>query len=695
MSPSTQINIEKVRHALSFFQAQTAQQSHSTLSATEVDNLIHAIQSSQSSQPLLKNYAESEKYEQWWKKTLRNDQNFKGDIDKAWETHKKLLQENSEQTQKNLFSFASTLSSFSKEDAFSLKDNAVLAISSISTLISITLNSIILNNSTPPDSNAGIYSSQATTSSFVLSYLANIFSDLQKGNYVSATLTLASTAYQAINLTISTASTSLSAAFLNTAPAILPFVGLGLLVAGAALNQHKLNETEKEIDDLKNKISLLEKELKQPSTLNSSETIAKTQQELFDAKAKLISSESTLKGQQFSRNAYGFYTALAVTSIVLAATAASVVTAGAFPAALAVGFGIAYLGAALVSKFQSHLRSNNEKQEQLSLKHEQLLTNIQALNHKTDFNFDKTLTDGKDQLTVNSYINTLIKDAPDNAQKLINSLDAVVKAHKNLEQKPKNSTEQLIAQKQLELEKLALNILLNELSPPPSKHISAGLLFETAAIKPEKEQKISIIENHIKNTEVLLGTTLFQPSESKSHSQSLQTFSSIKQVLTSVPEQKKPLVEILKQIVNTKIAYDNIPESSVTIRSGYKSSLSNLFEKFQHALLPNATKSEVTKIEKTTTPNALSDDNRFHKIVERLNESATVSSKSSIKILELLGGPGKIAQPEHTAKEQESFNKSMPTRKLEGNKSSDFKNDVFSMADNEEEELGSRISLRF
>lgn len=521
----------------------------------EIEALIDAISASNTSQPLSKIIAD-EHYENWWKSTLRQQEILKDNkgqlpigplsekedkkkkqkdiiledyVNKQWKTHKALIQREDAQSKKNLFSFATTISKVSKNDALTFKSHALPVVLAINSLISITLSTILLNNKMANNTGKSQFSSDITTSSKGLSWLADIFINIQKGEYASASLNITNVANSIAKIAVAITDKALFSiavageTLVKVSPTTLPFIGLGLLVAGASLNEYKMHQTKDKIEKLASEIAILESETSESTSIKTIEEKASEQKSLHHKKSELIDLKSTLHGQENSRSS-AFYIALSVTSIVLAATAASVVTAGAFPAALVVGFGVAYLGATIAQKFQSHKLAQQTKQNKLGLKHEEILTKISPLNTNYSLLFDTPLLNDVKEITVNDYIKILIKKSPNNAESLLDSLENFINSAQNLKQTAsQDKTSDHLAQIRYDTEKTNLMNILSELSPPPSKHLSASELFSaallekdtpmSAPLQTEKEEKIQKIENAVKNVEDFLQIKIFQHSD--------------------------------------------------------------------------------------------------------------------------------------------------------------------------------------
>lgn len=274
------------------------------------------------------------------------------------------------------------------------------------------------------------------------------------------------------------------------------------------LKQNKaIKETKKELENLENNI------------ISSGSDGKKVRLDILRNKQILVEQESTLKKMEVSRVSNGLYAAIAVTSIVLMATAASVVTAGLFPAALAVGVGVISLGIMAAEHLTSRSINNKAKTDKLKLQFDGIKSKNDLLPENSKFNFDKQSSSAQDSSSFKDYIDLLIKTSPKEAEKVIEQLDLLMDSHLTLDTiEPNDNVGLLIAKERESIELGSMKLLLSELKVQPTGSLSAEQLFDkvlatqdlVAPALPvsDLEKRLMNIEPQIKSMSSSLGTDL-------------------------------------------------------------------------------------------------------------------------------------------------------------------------------------------
>ncbi len=564
MEPDKNIDLDKMRNILSYFSK--AQLEHSLdqppPSVDEMETIIQAIATSTTNKPL-QAIVENEAYENWWKQNLAQQSTFKGgadSIEKEWQKHHKLLAKNDKQIKDNLFSFASALDKFPEDKAFGIRDDALQVISTLGSLLAITIASLSMTGAGQSFSkSASMDSQEALHSTFLLSYITKIYQDVKDKKYASASINFTQSLYNLARLSIATMGSTMIAGVATA----LPFVGIGLFAAGAALNEHLIKETKQEIADSDKKIKQLTNEIENPPAHKSFKDKIKDRRDLVDEQKNLVQLKAKLQKKYFTRGTLSVTAAITATAFTLAMVGGSVATAGVLPAALAIGFATISIGITIASKYHTKKVAKQSLKEQLRFQHGNLTRDIDSLKNQGNFQFDNEIKTPTGKITFNDYLDNLIKQSPEDAKKVLDQLDVLVASEQAMEKLPGSKKEKYYIESEkhkVELEKMTK--ILDGIKIEPADKISATVLFENSGhqrgdslsisetLLTEEEENIFSLTTQLKDIDEKLQTNIFTFCKEQSLSELIQERPDAKDSIIAVAENIVTIDSMLMQRSN-------------------------------------------------------------------------------------------------------------------------------------------------
>lgn len=599
MAENSNIDNDKIRNVLSFLQESSnrALSGKGPLTKDKIETFLKAVENSHSTTPLFK-FIDEESYKSWWMSHIKEQSNFTENIDKAWQQHHTLITSDDNQTKKALFSFATKATQLDIADPNLIRGRIMDVLVTISTSVSILANSLLLANSHTalPDKSNHLHN--AKMGAKVINKLTDTCQQLAKGEYADASLSMSSSIVTLSHLSLSLSHAAQKArSFMNisaktmlpAAGRILPFVGLGLSTAGAVINEVHIHRQKKKIAETETKLVMLESEINQPSSNKK-----QINQDILTNKHELIDMEAELKGRQLSRASNSIYTAMAVSSIVLAATAASVMTAGILPAALAVGVGAISLGMMAAEKFASKKISDKAFKAKLVESFDNIQNKVALLPEGSLLSLNKKNDNDPDALSFNEYIEMLIEKNSKEADKVLAQFDKVVEAHMAVDiVDPGDEVVLLLAKERESLEISSMKLLLSEVETQPTAKVSAEQLFDEMQIKhpsdiqttPSRdlEQRLVKIESEIQDLSDHLNIDLTDKlSIDGQRSRSIMDY--IDSLIMIKPDVAEPLIYSMEEIVQIKQNIDRTPRNNTFLRMYHQKALEQAVGGFTSAL---------------------------------------------------------------------------------------------------------------